>query len=426
MIQLPESMFRIQLTFQYSLPPLTLASDDTAPFSLSFVCPSEVPVSHHRIHFFMPPGYRVELQNESKPLWESYREPRRPTLSPAETFRSVLSPSKIALLIYAPENSISGTTIVERAWLQTWLTGALRRDRAMYILKSTNDAVTLQLPPEAVREHRVFVRVDQEQIPPNISSTGALTIPILPEQHNRLMEIAVEYRYSFEMSGFEVPMILPSFTKETPVQYQFWQIIIPQGKHIIGCPVGWTLEYDWAWNGLFWWRVPSIRKSDLGFTSNSTAAEPALSESSHYVFSHLQPPSYVTLYIVKRSLIILCASSIALLIGLVFIYVPQSRYAGSLFGLGIASAAVLLYQPPLVLLMLQAAVFGVFLALTAGYMYRIFHHQQQWISPTFPLLEDLSQPYLTPVPQQTVHEVVMDEGSTSKDVDSPALHNGQS
>lgn len=423
-VQLPEPMFRFQLTFQYPPPPLNVAADGAAPFTLPFIYPAEIPIPNHRIQLFTPSGYRVELQNESKQLWESFSETRRPSSHATEMFRSAQSPMKIAMLIYAPEKSLSGTTIVERAWLQTWLTDTLRQDRAMYLLRSTDDSVTLQLPPNVVQEQRVIVRVNHQKVLLNLSPTGVLTIPILPEQYDHPIEISVDYRYPFDLSGIEVPIILPSFTKETSVQYQFWQVILSEYRHIIACPAGWTLEYDWAWNGLFWWRVPSIRESDIGFESDAAIPKP----SSQYVFSHLQPPAYVTLYIVNRSWIVLCSSSIALLIGLVLIYVPQSRYGGSLFGLGIVFVAVWLYQPPLVLLMLQAAVFGVFLALGTGYVYRILHRQKPWVSSVFPLSKDFSKSYVTPLPSSpTVHEVLIDDTSTSKDIIEPSVvNNGQS
>ena len=427
-IQLPEPMFRFQLTFQYPPPPLNVAPDGVTPLTLPFVCPTEMSILNHRIQFFSPPGYRMELQNESRQYWESFRETRRPSSKDVEMFQSTQSPMRIALLIYALERNVSGTTIVERAWLQTWLTGTLRQDKATYLLRSTNDTVTLQLPPNVVQERRVIVRVLHQQIVPNISPTGILTVPILPEQNDQPIEISVDYRYTFDMPGIEVPIILPSFTKETTIQRQFWQVILQKNKHIIGYPADWTLEYDWTWNGLFWRRVPSVQKSDIGFESDVSAPEPMVSEASQYVFSHLHPPAYVSLYIVDRSWIVFCSSSIALLVGLVLIYVPQSRYAGSLFGLGVAFVAVLFYQPPLVLLMLQAAVFGVFLALGTGYVYRIFHRQKPWISSAFPLSEDFSPPHITPVPSSsTVHEVLVDDTSASKNVVEPSdVNNGQS
>ena len=416
-VQLSEPVSRLDLTFLYSLPPLAVSEDNTVPFPFFFIYPADISVADHRIHFFTPPNFKVELQNESKQLWEPFREPRRPSLSATETFRSAHSPTKIASFISAPKRNISGTTIVERAWLQTWLTGAMRVDRASYRVRSTNESVSLQLPPDSTRNHPVGVQVDGQPIPPNISPTGMLTIPISPEQYNRSIDIFVDYRYSFGMPEMRVPITLPSFADETLVQHEFWQLILLQNQqHIIDGPKGWTLKYDWSWNGLFWWRTPSIRKSDIGFEPDSPDIEATISESSQYVFSHLQPTPNVRLYIVNRSSIILLASSIALLIGLVLIYVPQSRYAGSLFGLGVGLLAVLLYQPALVLLMLQASVFGVFLALGAGYLYRIFHRQREWIPPVFSMAEDVSQPPPTPhPPSQVVHEVIIDGESGSKE-----------
>ena len=116
----------------------------------------------------------------------------------------------------------------------------------------------------------------------------------------------------------------------------------------------------------------------------------------------------------SRPLIIFGSSGLALLVGLILIYVRQSRYAGSLLGLGVALIAVLLYQSSVVLLMLQAAVFGVFLALGAGYVYRIFHRQKQWVSTAFPTIEELSQHYPTPGAGQTVHEVIIDDSTNGE------------
>ena len=424
LVQLPALMSQFQLSFQYSLTPLAVANDDTVPFSMPFICPvAEVPVTDHRIHFFTPSGYHVGLQSDSNQLWEPFREPRRPSPNASAAFRSVQSPMRIALFVSAAERNVPGATIVERAWLQTWLTGEIRVDRATYLLRSTNESVTLQLPPDAIRDYRVAVRVARQLIEqPSISPMGMLTLPIMPEQYNRPIEVSVEYRYSFELPSGEVSVTLPTFVEETLVQYLFWQVILQQNQHIIGTPTGWTLEYDWSWNGLFWWRVPSIRKGDLGFELDSAIDEAGISKSSQYVFSRLQPTQQVTLFIVNRSSIILVSSSIALLIGLVLIYVPQSRYAGSLFGLGVVLVSVIFYQPPLALLGLHAAAFGVFLALGAGYVYRILHRQKQWIPPAFPMMEDLSHPHPTPVPlSQTIHEVVVDDSGSKE----PSVINNQ-
>ena len=427
LVQLPEPKFQFELTFRYSVPPFAVVGDEAVLFTLNFICPLDVPASNHRIFFLLPSGYKAELQPESRQFWESFRPPPRSPSIVAEAFRSAQSPNRIALLVSAPDRNVSGTTIVERAWLQTWLTGSMRYDRATYRLRSTNNSVAIQLPLDSIREHRVLIQIDGRPIQPDISPTAVLTLPILPEWYNRSVEVSIDYRYSFDMPGIEVPIILPSFEKNTLVQQTYWQVILQQSQHIIGCPEGWTLEYGWAWNGLFWWRIPSIRKSDIGLSSDETDSESVASVPSQYVFRHLQPPSRVTLYIVSRSWIVLCSSSIALFIGLMLIYVPQSRYAGSLLGLGIALLAALFYQPPSMLLMLQAATFGVFLALGTGYLYRIFHRQRQWVPSAFPLFDEMSQPYITPQPQRPlVHEVIMDEGSTGKDSESAVANNGPS
>jgi hypothetical protein len=403
--------------------PFSVPKDGTSLCFLSFLVPADVPVSEHYVHMVAPADYKVELQDESRSLWESFRDPRRPSSGTAGTFRSVQSsavqssvaqplavqpPSRMALSISVSEKNDLGTTIVERAWIQTWLSGEVRHDRATYLLKTAKDSVTLQLPPEAMQEYRIAVRINRQPVQTNVSPTGLLTLSIPPEQSNRPIEVSVEYSYTFRLSGWEVPIVLPTFAKDTLSPHEFWQVFPPKNKHIIACSGGWTSEYDWRWNGLFFGRTPSIRKNDIFEPDKDEMS----SGTNQYLFSHFDSSGYVKLYIVSRPLIIFGSSGLALFVGLILIYVRQSRYAGSLFGLGVALVAVLLYQSSFVLLMLQAAVFGVFLALGAGYVYRIFHRQKQWIA--FPTLEELSQHYPTPGPAQTVHEVIIDDSTNGE------------
>ena len=443
MVQLPEPRFQLQLTFQYSSPHYFFVPNDTTTSSaLSFIMPIDVPVSRHQTHFVIPTDYTIELQHESRTAWEPFRETRQFYAHADDTFRTfssaaVLSPAntpsayrqppgRMALFVAASEKNVADTTIIDRAWLQTWLTGSLRRDLATYRLTTSEDAIAIQLPPGATQEHRVVVLIDQQQVQYQISPTNLLTIPILPEQQNHPIEISIDYRYSFETPFMTVPVVLPSFAHDTSVQYQFWQVILARHQHIIGYPADWTLEYDWAWNGLFWWRVPSIRKSDIGLTPSLIVDEPLASTASQYVFSHIQSPDYATLYIMDRSLIVLGSSAIALFIGLMMIYVPQSRYTGSFFGLAVATAALLIYQPSMTLLMLQAATFGVFLALGAGYVYRILHRQDRWIANAVTHAEYLPQTYLNSASiTQTIHEVIVEDESEIKNTDTTTISKEQ-
>jgi membrane protein implicated in regulation of membrane protease activity len=68
--------------------------------------------------------------------------------------------------------------------------------------------------------------------------------------------------------------------------------------------------------------------------------------------------------------IVLAASALVLGIGLLLIYLPVLRGAGTLFGLAVASLAVAMWLPDAAVLFSQAAVLGIVLALISGFLHR--------------------------------------------------------
>jgi hypothetical protein len=399
LVMLPEALFKFQLVFRYSIPPVPIEYDMTTPFSLSFIRPMETLVSDHRVNLVVPPGYLIELHDDVNRFW-NVTAPDSSTLG--TSFQSLQTPDKISLLISLSNHAALGTTVIERAWLQTWLTGSLRQDRGIYLITSDRESVTINLPLAAAKG-KVFVSIDRTPVLADVSSKGELILPLTLEQRQHSVLAEIVYRFPFEAVHNLVELELPHFDSESLIRCEYWQVILPTDWHILGIPNGWTPEYHWAWNNLFWGRVPSLQKKDIGLPDD-TPESPAISiRSNQYLFSSLHPTSQVSFYIAGRSLIVLFSSGLSLLIGLTLIYFPQTRYAGSLFGLGVALLAIFFYRPAPVLLMLQASSFGVFLALGAAYVYRIvYHDDKKWVVPVSRTWDDSSQP-------SKVYSVIVEE-----------------
>ncbi|MDR0608790.1 MAG: hypothetical protein LBG58_01645 [Planctomycetaceae bacterium] len=399
LVMLPEALFKFQLVFRYSIPPVPIEYDMTTPFSLSFICPMETLVTDHRVNPVVPPGYLIELHDDANRFW-NVTAPDSSTLG--TSFQSLQAPDKISLLISLSNHAALGTTVIERAWLQTWLTGSLRQDRGIYLITSDRESVIINLP-QAAAKGKVFVSIDRTPILADISSKGELILPLTPEQRQRSVLAEIIYRFPFETVRNPVELDLPHFDSESLIRCEYWQVILPTDQHILGIPNGWTPEYQWTWNNLFWERVPSLQKKDIGLPEDTPESPSVSIRSNQYLFSSLHPASQASLYIAGRSLIVLFSSGLSLLIGLTLIYFPQTRYAGSLFGLGVALLAIFFYRPAPVLLMLQASSFGVFLALGAAYVYRIvYHDEKKWIVPVSRNWDDSSQP-------SKIYSVIVDE-----------------
>jgi hypothetical protein len=398
-LQLPEPLFKFQLTLQYSIPKIVLAEGVTESMTQQFVLPVNIPVAEHRVDVTLPQGYRIELPEEQNTEWTAVKDRQMTASDVSAVFRSSEPAERIVFRISVTESDFDSALVAERTWLQTWLTGTLRQDRGTYLLTAKRDSITMRLPPEAAREQRVFVRIDNVPVKAEVSAAGVLSIPLTLQQRNRQIYLEIDYRFDSGTLGNAAVLTPPVFENETVIRYAFWEIILPSQKYIIGFPKDWIPEYRWLWRGFFFKRTASIQKEDAGLTADPADVAAIIAQSNQYLFSSLRPPESVTLYIADRSFLVLSASAAALVAGLFLIYIPQSRYAGSLFALGIALAAVIFYRPAPMLLLLQMSVFGVCLALLAAYIHRIFYKKDVWDTGTLPGWDDGFEPALTPVPK---------------------------
>lgn len=404
-ITLPEAMIgKFQLIVYYSVPPIHVEAGMTTPTTFSFVRPVDIPEVPHQVDMIVPQGFHVELYRETNRAWKASDPNARGVTgrTVSETGFTTTQPTdRLSLLVSVADRDALGTTVVERAWLQTWLNDSIRWDHGVYRISSERDAVSLWLPSTVGKDRKIVVHRDRVPVPVKLSPKGELTVPLTDDQKRRPFFLEVWYQIPADASG---RMELPHFSDETLVRCKYWQIILPQNRHIIDVPSGWAPEYQWSRIGLFWGRVPSVRMEEIGLYPETTEEVPISSEANQYLFSSLNPPDQSSLMIVDRSVIVLFASSISLLIGLILIYFPQTRYAGALLGLGIALIAMVSYQPTPVLLMLQASSLGVLIALGAGYVYRIVYRDEQWIVPASPDWSEDTTP-------SEVYSVIMDEES---------------
>ena len=412
----PEAMIgTIPLVVRYSIPPISVERDITAVIPIPLIRPAEADVSSVDVNLSVRGGFRVELHDDVDGAWKPVDMSPLEGAASQRQFRSIGFSSlgaqeRIPLLLSVEERETLGTTIVEKAWVQTWLTDQIRVDRGVYQLTSDRESITLRLPPAVGKA--VLVRLDGVQIPVLPTPKGELIVPLTTEQQLRPVRLDVWYQVVDDSLRSRVQLELPHFEPGAVVRCAYWQLILPQYRHLAGVPAGWTPEYDWRWNGLFWGRTPSLSMDFIGLPDEPTNAPPP--DAVQYLFSSLAPPTSVSFYVVNRSLIVLLASGLSLLIGLALIYFPRCRYAGSLFGLGVALVATILYQPAPVLLALQASSLGVFLALGAGYAYRILNRRDRWTPPprrsivTWDVSEDVPPPSELP-------SVIIDESGSKKE-----------
>jgi hypothetical protein len=149
-------------------------------------------------------------------------------------------------------------------------------------------------------------------------------------------------------------------------------LALPRDEHLVIGPKGLTSEFRWGWNGTFWGRIPVWEQADLEGWCGVPSADPgpAPGATSRYLFSSLGRVRECEVWTASRSLIVLSASAIALVAGLMLMYVPATRHPVALLTAAVALTSAALLHPGPTLLALEAASLGLALTLLAGLLQR--------------------------------------------------------
>ena len=402
-VSLPETAIgRFQIVLTYSIPSVILDNDTVTTIAVPIILPSQTHFNSQSANIFAQQGIKSELHSQDTEHWKTGNKTMSSRGMPIASFTSLSFQKELPLLVSLAGKDALGKTIVERTWIQTYLSEGFRTDLCSSQITSDDNEITLQLPADIDKSQVIVVKYDKVRIPVQLSAKNEITIPVLQKNKPFLLEVWYEVHAELRHT---VQLELPRFSSDTFVRCEYWQLILPQSVHIINMPDDWTPEYRWKWTGWFWGRVPSIRQQEIGWTVQ-LPEEIHSPQANQYVYSSLNPQRYVVIHLAQRSLIVLLCSLLSLLIGLIIIYFPQSRYAGSLLGIAVAFAALFLYCPAPILLALQASSFGVVAVLVARYVYRIIYREKKWVIP-------VAHGWHDNAPQE-VYSVIVDSDSKQK------------
>lgn len=262
----------------------------------------------------------------------------------------------------------AGATIVDRAWVQSWLTSTARQDRAAYQLTTNRKNLEVVLPDEAVLDQTL---VDGKRVERREIDDDRWVIP-LPSQRES-QRVVIELRYHFPDARAPHGAIEVDFPRIGPdawVRRMYWQLVLPANEHVIANPSGFTSEFTWGWQDYFWGRQPLLDQEQLEAWVGATARDPLPERVNTYLFSALGDAKAAEVYTAGRTWIVLLASGAALVVGLLLIYVPASRHPATLLTLGITLLGTGLVAPEPTLLLAQAASLGLLLALLSGFLER--------------------------------------------------------
>jgi hypothetical protein len=267
-------------------------------------------------------------------------------------------------------DDVQAATIIDRAWIQSWLTSTARQDRATYQLTTQRKELEVVLPAGAPAAQAV-VLVDGQRVECQAAAEDRLVVPLAAQRDRHRFVIELQYYFSDARPPrgavrIEFPRLGPNLW----VRRMYWQLILPANEHVTGNPPGFTGEFTWDWEGYFWGRQPVLDQAQLEAWAGA-APRPALPDrDSLYLFSTLGDVPAAEIQTASRTWIVLWASGAALVIGLVLIYVPATRHPAVLLVAGLGLLAAGLIAPEPAFLLAQAASLGLGLTLLTGLLAR--------------------------------------------------------
>ena len=368
-VSLPEpsiGQFVLILRYKMNLPPPEMATK--TPWSLPLVMPVNDQLSVNKLYLTAAPSIKIVSYDDA---WRSLDQDtmlisRQNRLE----FQSDNAQHKFDLDVQLEDSRTTNTTVVERAWIQTWLTLSARQDRAVYQFTTNQKELVFHLPVGTALE-QMLVMLDGKRIEPQAVGETGFSLPLTEdgEIHSYLLELR------YHIPGRRPPQGLasidfPLLATDVWTRRMYWQLILPQNEHVLINPPGLIGEYRWKWCGYFWGREPLLNQTQLE-SWIGTSQHALLPEGANiYLYSALGNVDRAEFHTIGRTLIVSIASGAALILGLMLIYVPLVRHPFSLLVLSIVLLSLAMIYPEPAVMIAQASGLGLALTLMAGLLER--------------------------------------------------------
>ncbi len=286
--------------------------------------------------------------------------------------------------------------------------------QAYYQLRPEMDYVLISLPPEELVPegfHWDGVELDEKQyaeVQP-ASGTYRLDLPakdISPagiKGHLLMVEFHTKKPAALEWSQ-DFGLAMPAFPGEVWIDKTIWDVTLPVDQHLFTLPDGFTPEFSWTHQGVFWQRTPKQSSAELDEWLDRSAAEdadPFAYEGNTYRFRCFGNPPALRFSSMNRSIVVLFGAGLALFGGVLLLKIPATRNVLTVL-LAVFAFAVcgIWYAAPMQLL-LQPAALGLLLAIVAVAIDGSFNRRRQATVVAMPSPSDFhpssASPYAQPI-----------------------------
>ncbi|MGA2799338.1 MAG: hypothetical protein ABSE63_17285 [Thermoguttaceae bacterium] len=371
-VSLPEACIgRCELTVRYTAGMPALELSTRTSWSVPLVMPVDAEASDNKLYLTAAPGIKIISAGDA---WNSLYDEENDLIQTGLDMGLELQADKcwesLNLELERENRFVNNTTVVERAWIQTWLSSSARQDRAVFQFSSNQKKLFFHLPGGAVQE-QMLAMLDGNRVEAQAAGENrfSLALPGEGEIHSYLLELHYHFPGQRPAQGL-LSFDFPRLGSNVWTRRMYWQLILPQNEHVLINPPGFDREYYWKWSGYFWGREPVLNQTQLE-TWMGTPVHAVLPEGAGvYLYGNLGNADHAELRTVGRTLIVAIASGAALVLGLLLIYAPIVRHPFSLLVISLVLLSLAMIYPEPAAMIAQASGLGLALTLLAGMLER--------------------------------------------------------
>lgn len=349
----------------FEAPLETLQPDATAMVDLPLLMPLDGELRGNSLTISTSPALKVEVRPGAWTATDS-------NASAASQIRitAAQAVASVPLSVNLDRQLTSGSVLVERGWIQTWLGENARQERAVFRIASSQPQLAIELPSQ-VSLDEVEALVDSKPAVVTVLDNNQVAVPWPVETTAQPHVLELRYRYvEPNANGLFHSLELPRFGNSARVRRLYCQLVVPGHQHLIAFDSTLAPEFRWQAVNFGFSRVSRLEQAELEDWVGALDEVPLPESANVYLFSVVGDAESCEVAIARRSSIVFVASSLVLTACLLLLYVPVFRRAPSLIALAAVIATVALAFPEVAVLVGQAAVLGIVLAVIAISLYR--------------------------------------------------------
>jgi hypothetical protein len=389
-------------------------------WSLPLVQPADGKFVRHQATVRAPGNVAVTLAtNVDEGTWQAAPLPDDGNARNSEYVFAADHPELfLPLTIETGRADSTAVTVIERVWLQTWISKNLQQDRAAFQFRTSGDQVTVELPP-AAEEFELLLNKEPAQIVsrapgrivvrvPRSSETTANSGSTAPTPHTLELRYRPPHQHEVLARHQFTP---PQIEGSTTLSQVYWHIVLPGDEHIVHWPQQLASAGQWQWLGTFWGRRPLRSQAELEAWVGAAEQPAPVGGQSEYLFTGLLPVASIEVATMPRWLIVLAASAIVLALAAAWVYVPAARRNWVVAFIAVVIAAAAVTHPTAALLLSQAAAIGLVLAIVSMILTRVFARPAR--APVAPVASPSTQRLATPRSDSVLMQPVFSAASTA-------------